>query len=114
MPKKHASCTALHAYNMYMAEIHGILYAVCVCARARACVYVCVRLRVSVCVAHGFRGHRGSGDTGGGTGTSRGAPGAFLCVLETCCPRGKIRCHMAQKLLHRGVLLTERQQKDWQ
>ena len=52
MPKKHASCTALYAYNMYMAEILGILYGVCVCARARACVCVYVCVYVCVCVEH--------------------------------------------------------------
>ena len=36
-----------------------------------------------------------------------------LCRSCLVC-RQTDRCHMAQKLLQRGVLLTEHQQKDWQ
>ena len=46
----HASCTALHAYNMYMAEIHGLLYGACLYVRVRVHVCLCVHVRVCVCI----------------------------------------------------------------
>ena len=138
MPKKHASCTALPTYNMYMADIdtqkHTETHGNTKPDRTRQrqaetdrerqrhdcsalsfvwlhhCPYPISKNQTYLCRSF----------------VDSSSSSLSLCIanmmnIASCrfcrsrlVRRQTDRCHMAQKLVQRGVLLTEHQQKDWQ